>query len=79
MKHRRTLLLVLLPIILVLVLVAGGGGAWWWYAQSRIVPFKIVVRGSTSFSGNLGVSGGSIVVVAPKPGIYCRGHGMHTP
>ena len=66
MTHRRKLLLGLLTIGLVLV----AGAGWWWYAQSLPLPFKIVARGSRSFSGNLGVSGGSLVVVAPKPGIY---------
>ena len=66
MTHRLKLLLVIL--LVGLVLAAGAG--WWWYDQSRSLPFKIVVRGSSSSSGNLGISGGSLIVVAPKPGIY---------
>jgi hypothetical protein len=70
MAHRRKLLLVLLLAFLLVGFVLVVGAGWWWYAQSRLLPFKIVARGSSSFSGNLGVSGGSLVVVAPKPGIY---------
>jgi hypothetical protein len=71
MAHRRKLLLVLLLALLLLGLVlVAGAGWWWWYAQSLPLPFRIVARGSSSSSGNLGVSGGSLVLVAPKPGIY---------
>jgi hypothetical protein len=70
MARRRKLLLVLLLALLLVGLVLAAGAGWWWYAQSYSLPFKVVVRGSSSFSGNFGVSGGSLVVVAPKPGIY---------
>lgn len=66
MTHRPKFLLPLLFIGLVLV----AGAGWWWYARSDGLPFKIVLRGSTSSSENLGVSGGNLVVVAPKPGVF---------
>jgi hypothetical protein len=65
MTHRKVLLGIL---FIGLVLVAGTG--WWWYARAQSQPFRIVVRGSSSSSDNLGVSGGNLVVIAPKPGVF---------
>jgi hypothetical protein len=60
MTHRRKLLLGFL--VFALVLVTGVG--WWWYTRS---PLKIVQQARSS-SGQLAVSGGNLVVAAPKPG-----------
>jgi hypothetical protein len=65
MTHRRLLLLGLLFLGLVSI----GGAGWWWYSRPRSPPFKIVVRGARASSGNLGVSDGNLVVIAPKPGV----------
>jgi hypothetical protein len=66
MATRRKLLLGLL--VLGLVLVAGTG--WWWYSRSLSPPPKIVMRGSSGSSEHLSVSGGNLVVVVPKPGLF---------
>jgi hypothetical protein len=66
MTHRRKLLIGFLLIGLVPV----GGAGWWWYTRSQSPPFKAVLRGSTASSGNLGVSGGNLVVVPPVPGVF---------
>jgi hypothetical protein len=61
MTLRRKLVLGLL--VFGLVFVAGVG--WWWYTRS---PFK-TVQHARSDSGQLAVSGGNLVVAAPKPGL----------
>jgi len=68
MTHRRKLLLVLtIGLVIILALVAAAG--WWWYGRFQSLPFKIVQRGSSTYSNNLGVSSGNLVVDAPKPGL----------
>jgi hypothetical protein len=42
---------------------------WWWNTRTQWPPFKIVLRGSRSYTGNLGISSGNLVVEAPKPGM----------
>jgi hypothetical protein len=66
MTQRRK---VLLGILLIGLVLAAGTG-WWLYARSQSLPFKMVMRGASSTSNNLGVSGGNLVVVAPKPGVF---------
>lgn len=66
MTHRRKLLLGLLFVSLILV----AGAGWWRYTRSQSLSFKMVLRGSSSSSGNLGVSGGNLVIVAPKPSVF---------
>ena len=65
MTHRRRLLC-LLPIGLAVAVGAG----WWWFARLQSLPFKIVLKGPSAYSGGRGVSGGNLVVVSPKPGIF---------
>jgi hypothetical protein len=65
MTHQRKLLIGYLVICLALV-----AAGWWWYARSQALPFKMVLRGSSSYANTLGVSGGSLFVVAPKPGVF---------
>jgi hypothetical protein len=65
MTHRRQLL-GLLFVGLAVVL----GTGWWWLSRPHTPPFKIVLKGSSGYSGNLGVSGGNLFVVAPKPGTF---------
>jgi hypothetical protein len=66
MTHRRKVLLGILFIGLVLA----AGTGWWLYARSQSPSLKIVMRGASSSSNNLSVSGGNLVVVAPKPGVF---------
>jgi hypothetical protein len=67
MTRQHQLLLGLLTITLLLGV---GGAAWWWYPRLQLLPFKMVMRGSSGSSGTLGVSGGNLVVVAPRPGFF---------
>jgi hypothetical protein len=66
MTRRRK---VLLGILFVGLVLAAGTG-WWLYSRSQSLRFKIVMQGASSSSDNLGVSGGNLVVVAPKPGVF---------
>ena len=63
MPHRTKLLLGFL--LIGLVLVAGAG--WWLYAQSKLSPFS--VQSARTSSGNLTVSGGNLLIVAPKASV----------
>jgi hypothetical protein len=64
--NRRIVLLGLLVLGVAFLL----GVGWWWYAPPRSPPFKIVLQGSSGSSENLAISGGNLVVVGPKPGIF---------
>jgi len=68
LAQRRTYALVLL--LVGLVLVAGVGVGWWGLKRFLAPQMKIVLRGSSGSSGRLGISGGDLVVVAPKPGVF---------
>ena len=63
MIHRTKLFLGFL--LLGLVLVAGAG--WWLYAPAKLLP--VTVQGARSSSGNLTISGGNLLIVAPKPSV----------
>lgn len=69
MAHRSRFPLVVL-LLTALVIVAGAGVAWWGFTQLRVPAVRFVLRGSSGSSGRLKVSGGNLVVVAPKPGVF---------
>ena len=66
MANRRVRLFVFL--IIGLVLVAGVG--WWGFTRLWRPRSSSSLRGSSGSSGQLGVSGGNLVVVGPRPGIF---------
>jgi hypothetical protein len=57
-------------VLLIIGLVLAAGAGWWGYQKFQSLPFKIVLRGSGGTSGPLGVSGGHLVVVTPRPGVF---------
>jgi hypothetical protein len=50
-----------------LLVLAGVGVGWWAIGRLHAAPVKLVLRGS---SGRLKVSGGNLVVVTPRPGVF---------
>lgn len=66
MTYRRSAIIGVLFAVFAVAAVAG----WWWYKQFQTPPFRIAMLGSACKSGDLGMSGGNLFVVAPKPGIF---------
>jgi len=63
--YRREILLASLTIVAAFAV----GGAALWLSRTRPPNFRVVMRGTRSTGGDLGVSGGNIVAVAGRSGI----------
>jgi hypothetical protein len=65
---RRRRFLVIGTLLAITVLIGGVGGVWWYY-RTRLMPFRFVMRGGKSTSGNFSVNGGNIYLVNGRPGV----------
>ena len=57
-------------LLIGLIVLAVVGVGWWGFSRLHAPGVKLVLRGSSGSSGRLKVSGGNLVVVTPRPGVF---------
>jgi hypothetical protein len=60
--------LVVLGVLFLLTALLAGAGVWW-FVQVRSVPFRLVMQGGRSSSGDFSMSSGNVFVVSGKPAV----------
>lgn len=64
-KSRHLLIVGLLVLFTALVVGAGV----WWFARNRSVPFRLIMTGGRSSTGNVSMTGASLFLVSGKPAV----------
>jgi hypothetical protein len=60
--------LVVLGMLFLLTALLAGAGVWW-FVPVRSVPYRLVMQGGRSSSGDFSISGGNVFAVSGKPAV----------